>query len=81
MVAGLPPIEQNYQYLGFGSLTGGRRVGGSYPVGPPQPVERAGGTEARIAAIDGEVTPTYAQNDSTYTTGLGHSVHTKMLIG
>lgn len=79
-IPALTGLEQNYQYGAFGALTGGRRVGGGVPIGEPQPIERTQSPEAGIAAINGEITPTYAQNDSSYTNGLGHSVHTKNWI-
>ena len=44
------------------------------PVGTP-PADPAG-----IAAINGEVTPTYDAQGSSYTNGLGHSKHTFMAM-
>ena len=76
---GLSPIEQQYQYGAFGGLTGGRKVGGGASIGQPQPIEKTSGLEAGIAAINGEIKPTYGQQDSSYTTGLGHSKHKFML--
>ena len=34
--------------------------------------------QSGVAAINGEITPTYAQQDSSYTNGLGHSKHNFM---
>ncbi len=49
-------------------------------------VQHTGGEEGTnpfgaISRINGEVTPTYAAQDSTYTNGLGHSIHKFMVTG
>ena len=39
----------------------------------------AGGTEPTgVASINGEITPKYAEQDVTFTSGLGHSKHNYM---
>ena len=42
--------------------------------------EGIGGTEGAISSINREVIPTYASNDSYYSTGLGHSKHEFMIM-
>lgn len=44
------------------------------PVGTPAPEQNG------IAAINGELTPTYEAQGSTHTNGLGHSKHTFMMM-
>lgn len=40
-----------------------------------------GGEVGGIAGINGEITPNYAAQDTTYTNGLGHSNHKFMIMG
>ena len=42
------------------------------------PLVGGGNEPTGIAAINGEITPTYAQQDTSYTNGLGHSKHNFM---
>ena len=74
---GIPAIEQigkNPFYINsLGPIEAG---GGSKKV---QPTGSEGGYNpfGAISKIDGEVTPTLGTTGSSYTNGLGHSVHTK----
>lgn len=78
MGLGITPLEQNYQYGEYGK--GAAKIGrlGGLTVGGPRAVE--GGEYGGIAGINGELTPNYAAQDTTYTNGLGHSKHEFMLM-
>ena len=78
MGLGITPLEQNYQYGEYGK--GAAKIGrlGGSTVGGPRAVE--GGEYGGIAGINGELTPNYAAQDTTYTNGLGHSKHEFMLM-
>ena len=56
-----------------GSGSQARKAGGVNPF--------AGAEVGGIGAINREVVPTYDEQGSSYTNGLGHSKHTKMLWG
>lgn len=74
----IPGIEQGYQYGEYGQGSKIGRLGG-ITVGAPRAVE--GGEYGGIAGINGELTPNYAAQDTTYTNGLGHSKHKFMMMG
>ena len=57
-----------------GAVGAGGRAAGPKGVNPFAGAEAGG-----IGAINREVTPTYDEQGSSYTSGLGHSKHTKML--
>ena len=60
----------------IGSIGAGSRAAKTQSANP-----FAGAEVGGIGAINREVTPTYEEQGSSYTNGLGHSKHTKMLWG
>ena len=66
-----PFIQSNYNYGNY--ERGPQSVGYNPFVAPAEGTPVAG-----VAGINGEITPTYDEQGSSYTTGLGHSKHTFM---